>query len=275
MAKNSLWDTFLNQYARNGGTPPSALPGMTEFNESANKTVIGGGLQSASELVGAAGTLLAGMDAVSRNSGNNNLTRAANELNALYEKTAAVSDGLIAEAKEGKGAVGQFLVDLGVEGTKRGGDALANFAVPGAGIASLGARTFGSASQQARKDGASVGQQFAYGAGRAISSAAIEKAFNGLNGIYGKSRTEKWAEDFAKWLGNNKTVQDIARAAFNDGGEVLESIATSLANQMLKSTYNGKNAAQNLLETELDRVGRDLLISTILDILSGDSGMER
>ena len=273
MAKNNLWNTYLNQYTKNGGTPQSALPGMTEFNESANKTVVGGGVQSVSELAGAAGTLLAGMDAVSRNSGNNNLTRAANELNALYEKTAAASDRLIAEAKEGKGVVEQFLVDLGVEGTKRGGDALANFVVPGAGIASLGARTFGSASQQARKDGASVGQQFIYGTGRAISRAAIEKWFDGLSGIYGKSLADDMAANFAKKVKGGEIEQKIAKAAIDDAGEVLESVATSFADELLKTVYNGKNARETLAETEWGRVGRNLLISTILDILSGDSGM--
>ena len=273
MAKNNLWNTYLNQYTKNGGTPQSALPGMTEFNESANKTVVGGGVQSVSELAGAAGTLLAGMDAVSRNSGNNNLTRAANKLNALYEKTAAASDRLIAEAKEGKGVVEQFLVDLGVEGTKRGGDALANFVVPGAGIASLGARTFGSASQQARKDGTSVGQQFIYGTGRAISRAAIEKWFDGLSGIYGKSLADDMAANFAKKVKGGEIEQKIAKAAIDDAGEVLESVATSFADELLKTVYNGKNARETLAETEWGRVGRNLLISTILDILSGDSGM--
>ena len=70
---------------------------------------------------------------------------------------------------------------------------------------------------------------------------------------------------------NNKKLQRYAEAAFNDVGEgVVESYLTDVANQILRSTYNGKSVVENFNETEFDRVKRDMIINTIVGILSGD-----
>jgi len=136
----------------------------------------------------------------------------------------------------------------------------------------LALRTFGDAAQTARQEGATLGQQALYGVGSAISGAMIEKAFDGLSGLYGKSATQKWAKKFADLLKSNETIQKYAEAGFNDIGEgILESRLMEIANQLLKSTYNEKSVTDNYNETEWDRVRREMIINTIVSILFGDS----
>lgn len=102
----------------------------------------------------------------------------------------------------------------------------------------------------------------------------IKKQFDGLNKFYGKAWADDAAEYFARKINSSSALQHIAKAGFNDLGEgVLESIATDLANQILKSAYNGKDSIQNGIETEWGRAARNVLIDTIIAVLSGDSGM--
>ena len=77
------------------------------------------------------------------------IARATQSVYDTADRLAAQSAQNIAEAKEGLGSVGQFAVDVGVAGT-----------------------------QQARQEGAALGQQLAYGAGSAALSVATEKISN-------------------------------------------------------------------------------------------------
>lgn len=62
----------------------------------------------------------------------------------------------VAQAKEGLGPVGQFAVDLGVQGVQMAGDVAASAVIPGAGLALMTARSAGSSAQRARQSGANV-----------------------------------------------------------------------------------------------------------------------
>lgn len=130
-------------------------------------------------------------------------------------------------------------------------------------------RKYGEHTQTARKDGADVGHASLYGAGGAIADAVIEKAFDGLNGIYGNAATAGMAEKFKK-LASKPQVQKFIGAAFNDVGGGLESFA-DLADQLLKASYNDKSIGQTISETEWGRVGRNMLINAIVGIISGDT----
>ena len=84
----------------------------------------------------------------------------------------------VAQAKEGLGPVGQFAVDLGVQGVQMAGDVAASAVIPGAGLALMTARSAGSSAQRARQAGASYNQQLAYGLGSGALSFATEKISN-------------------------------------------------------------------------------------------------
>lgn len=84
----------------------------------------------------------------------------------------------VAQAKEGLGPVGQFAVDLGVQGVQMAGDVAASAVIPGAGLALMTARSAGSSAQRARQAGATYNQQLAYGLGSGALSLATEKISN-------------------------------------------------------------------------------------------------
>lgn len=84
----------------------------------------------------------------------------------------------VAQAKKGLGPVGQFAVDLGVQGVQMAGDVAASAVIPGAGLALMSARSAGSSAQRARQAGANYNQQLAYGLGSGALSLATEKISN-------------------------------------------------------------------------------------------------
>ena len=180
------------------------------------------------------------------------------------------------QAKQGLTPIGKGGIDASSQFAKMVGDKALGAATKIGATPYLALRTFGDAAQTARQEGASVGQQTLYGAESAISSAVIEKWFDGLSGLYGKGATKAWAEKFASLFKNNKDLQKYAEATFNDVGEgMVESVLTDVADQLLKTTYNGKSIAENYQETELDRVKRDMIINTIASILFGDKAFRK
>ena len=95
------------------------------------------------------------------------IARATQAVYDTADRLAAQSAQNIAEAKEGLGSVGQFAVDVGVAGTQLAGDALLAALTGGSALVPMAVRGFGSGTQQARQEGATLGQQVAYGAGSA------------------------------------------------------------------------------------------------------------
>lgn len=187
----------------------------------------------------------------------------------------------IARAKDGLGYAGQTAVDVGAALTEMGLDSAKTWYLNNrfnvnpaledyVKLAPLAGRKYGENTQKARLDGAGVGKASIYGAATAITDTTIEKAFDGLNGIYGKSATDKFAGIFKSELKDGSLRNKLAKASFDDAGEGFESIATDIANQLLKSVYNGNDSLENWYETEWGRVGHNMLVNTIVGILSGD-----
>ncbi|MBO6266729.1 MAG: hypothetical protein J6M06_00705 [Synergistaceae bacterium] len=223
-------------------------------------------------------------------------TQAAYQLADDIRKSAETS---IAKAKDGLNAIGQTAVDVGATLTEMGIDkAKSQLFLRGLDsedgflqrlqsgypqnvpdkvsdlikLLPLAGRNYGKNSQLARQDGTNPNGAAVYGITTAITDAAIEKAFDGLNEHYGKAWAEKAAENFANLFKNNPVLQKFAKAGFNDVSEgVLESLSTDLAEYLLKSTYAGGSSSQDNVETEWSRVGRNVLINTIIGVLSGDA----
>ena len=190
-------------------------------------------------------------------------TKAAYE---LADNLKSSAEARIDHAKEGLGTPGQVLVDVGVNGVQMGLDAATGallFGEPS--VLTYAGRKYGEHTQSARQDGADLEEASRYGLKGAMADAAIEKAFDGLNGIYGKAATTSLVEKF-KNITDNPQMQKIIVAAVNDAGEVFESFVTDLADQLLKASYNDKSIGQTISETEWGRVGRNMLINAIIGL---------
>lgn len=219
--------------------------------------------------------------------------RATQATYSLADDIKSSADTSIENAKRGLNNFGQLIVDVGAKMTQMGTDAAksqlllsqfdldpkpwlemgepeeAAFREKLQGVVKrlpLAGRTYGENTQVARQEGADVKSAAVYGATTAIADAEIEKWFDGLDRFYGKAKTDRIVKKFVEKLGNDKRIQSIIKAGINDLGEgTVESVATDLANQLLKTTYQGR------IETEWDRIGRNILINTIIGILLGNS----
>lgn len=127
----------------------------------------------------------------------------------------------VAQAKKGLGPVGQFAVDLGVQGVQMAGDVAASAVIPGAGLALMTARSAGSSAQRARQAGATYGKQLAYGLGSGALSLATEKISNVASPFkkaFGGGVLDNAINGALSKL-NNSTAGRVALSMISEGGE--------------------------------------------------------
>lgn len=141
-----------------------------------------------------------------------------------YQKADRLSQSSVADvaqAKEGLGPVGQFAVDLGVQGVQIAGDVAASAVIPGAGLALMTARSAGSGAQQARQSGATYGQQLAYGLGSGALSLSTEKISNvagPFKKAFGSGVLDNAISGALSKL-NNSAAGRVALSMISEGGE--------------------------------------------------------
>lgn len=127
----------------------------------------------------------------------------------------------VAQAKKGLGPVGQFAVDLGVQGVQMAGDVAASAMIPGVGLALMTARSAGSSAQRARQSGANYNQQLAYGLGSGALSLATEKISNVASPFkkaFGGGVLDNAISGALSKL-NNSSAGRVALSMISEGGE--------------------------------------------------------
>ena len=143
----------------------------------------------------------------------------------------------VAQAKEGLGPVGQFAVDLGVQGVQMAGDVAASAVIPGAGLALMTARSAGSSAQRARHAGATYGQQLAYGLGSGALSLGTEKISNVsklFQKTFGRGLAEKAASKLIAKFGENTAVQVMSDLAKRPAGRLALSMISEGGEEFLE-----------------------------------------
>lgn len=151
----------------------------------------------------------------------------------------------VAQAKKGLGPVGQFAVDLGVQGVQMAGDVAASAVIPGAGLALMTARSTGSSAQRARQAGATYGQQLAYGLGSGALSLGTEKISNVsklFQKTFGRGLAEKAASKLIAKFGENTAVQVMSDLAKRPAGRLALSMISEGGEEFLE------DAAQPILQ---------------------------
>ena len=156
----------------------------------------------------------------------------------------------VAQAKEGLGPVGQFAVDLGVQGVQMAGDVAASAVIPGAGLALMTARSAGSSAQQARQAGATYGQQLAYGLGSGALSLATEKISN-VAGPFKKA--------FGAGLADKAAGKLIAKFGESTAAQIMSSLAKRPAGKLALSMISegGEEFLEDVVQPILQRATYD------------------
>lgn len=172
------------------------------------------------------------------------ISRAINSAYETADRLSEQSAENIAAAKEGLGGLGQFAVDVGVAGTQLAGDALIGaLLAPVTGgasaLAPMAVRGFGSGTQQARQEGATLGQQLAYGAGSAALSVATEQISNiGLfRRAFGAGVADNLAGKLVSRFGENTAIQTMNRLAQTPVGRIAASMLGEGSEEFIEDVF--------------------------------------
>ena len=167
------------------------------------------------------------------------LMKAASALEAEYERLSRKSASDIGRAKLGASGVGEFLVDTGVAGAQIAADAVANTLIPGSSIVLKGVRSFGDASQEARKAGASVGQQVARGGTKAALDLGTRKLAKSVS-AYGKGLADEEITKRIVSRAKRNTTEIVSKAALSAGNGFFESFVSDMLDGVPETDYNDK-----------------------------------
>lgn len=189
----------------------------------------------------------------------------------LFEKSAQAQE----EAKEGAGTVRQFLVDMGVTGTQMLGDAVANLALPGSGLAMMGMRSYGQAANEARKQGKSEEQQFLAGLKSAGIETFTERMFGAFSKIYGKAGADELVEKLVTKLTGNKTGQALLTWIVNGAGEGVEEVTSDLLNPLADRLLKLDNGGDLFTTEDAAQMGYDFLLGAAMGLVGGAGQLNR
>lgn len=176
---------------------------------------------------------------------------AARESMQLADTLAASGAGDIQRAKQGAGKFGQTMVDVGAAGTQMAADMLAGKALGTKTSVPMMFRSFGGAAQEARQDGATIGEQMAYGAASAAVSGLTEQLSNVsklFKGAFGKgvaddlvdTAIDKAVKRFAATEGGKAILRSGLQLGASAAGEGFEEMVEDIVNPMVKLIYQAK-----------------------------------
>lgn len=187
---------------------------------------------------------------------------------AKADKAAAAAAEASEKAKENLGgskAAGAF-VDIASGGLQLGADMALNALLPGAGLANMGLRSYGSGSREARLDGASEGEQVAYGAAAAAVDVLTEKIFD-VGKLFGGGAADDVAEKLIGKLAKTDAGRSVLRALTNAVGEGAEEAVADILNPAIRAIYDNGAAAKSSYTTA--EGAKEMLAQSAYDAMIG------
>lgn len=276
----------LPVWAKTMASSTTYFPGITkEVGENIAPAVVGGAQESASGFINAAADFLkfygksqsmsmTPEEALAARSQGKDLAAALAEKQAAYDPNAfsgmyETADELAAKAAENREksteAIGRFPTDIVFTGTQMLVDTGANLVLPGSGLVSMGLRSYGSGSRDARQQGMTEEQQFLSGA----KTAGIEILTEKLFGVFGKTYGGGVADDMAEAVigklastDKGRTVLRIITNMAEEGSEeALSDVLNPLADRLLGLDDGQGSIFKN---TSLEDVAYDYLVGSVM-----------
>ena len=173
------------------------------------------------------------------------------------------------QAKSGKGAVGQFLVDLGTQGVQMGGDAVLAPLTGGGTLIPLFARSVGGAALESSDSDASLLRRGAYAVGAGGVEVLTEKMFDGLAGLYGAGAADEVVDNLITRLAKSDAGRTALEILSSAAGEGAEEVVSDLINPALQALYNEKSIGQNYDALQASDVLYDFLVGAAMGGLGG------
>ncbi len=201
---------------------------------------------------------------------------------AKADKAAAAAAEASEKAKDNLGgskAAGAF-VDIASGGLQLGADMALNALLPGVGLANMGLRSYGSGSREARLDGASEGEQVAYGAAAAAVDVLTEKIFD-VGKLFGGGADDDVAEKLIGKLAKTDAGRSVVRALTNAVGEGAEEAVADILNPAIRAIYDKGAAAKSSYTTAegakemLAQSAYDAMIGAVLSTFGTAAGIAK
>lgn len=205
-----------------------------------------------------------------RNPDGNYLEWLQNEEQRLYEKADAIAESAakdIEQAKEGLGGLGKLGVDISVNMIQNGIDAAGKAA--GLGMLPFFVRAAGSASMEARHEGASTWQQVFYSVPKAAIEVATELISGGIAGT-GVSGLDKVVEPLIGKLAKSTAGKIALNAIYDAAMEGTEEVISDLLDPFVKLVYNDQ-ALKEAWENRAD-FGAQMLYDYLIGAVVGSIG---
>ena len=187
---------------------------------------------------------------------------------AKADKAAAAAAEASEKAKDNLGgskAAGAF-VDIASGALHLGADMALNALLPGAGLANMGLRSYGIGSREARLDGASEGEQVAYGAAAAAVDVLTEKIFD-AGKLFGGGAADDVAEKLIGKLAKTDVGRSVVRALTYAIGEGAEEAIADILNPAIRAIYDKGSAAKSSYTTA--EGAKEMLAQSAYDAMIG------
>lgn len=202
------------------------------------------------------------------------------DIYAIADAAAEASGEAAQRAKDnlGGGKAADFFVDVSTGGIQLGADMALNALLPGAGLVNMGLRSYGSATREARMDGASAGEQVVYGATVAAVDVLTEKMFD-VGKLFGGGAADDVAEKLVGKLAKTDAGRNVVRALTSALGEGTEEAVADILNPAIRAIYDKGAAAKSSYTTAegakemLAQAGYDALIGAALSTFGTAAGI--
>lgn len=202
------------------------------------------------------------------------------DIYAIADAAAEASGEAAQRAKDnlGGGKAADFFVDVSTGGIQLGADMALNALLPGAGLVNMGLRSYGSATREARMDGASAGEQVVYGATVAAVDVLTEKMFD-VGKLFGGGAADDVAEKLVGKLAKTDAGRSVVRALTSALGEGTEEAVADILNPAIRAIYDKGAAAKASYTTAegakemLAQAGYDALIGAALSTFGTTAGI--
>ena len=189
-------------------------------------------------------------------------------IDAIADRLDNDAAAVLRRAKEGKSIIGEAGVDVAKGVLEAGFDAGLATVTDGSALVPLAARVYGQSVGTARRAGATLEQQAAYGLTSATIEVASEMLFDGVAKIYGAGAADDIVEKLVVELAESDTGRSMLRFLAGAAGEGAEEVVSDLLSPLAEATYRDESLAELYRRLEPSELLYDYLIGAAISTLA-------
>lgn len=192
------------------------------------------------------------------------LQRGSDTLEQTADRLGGSAAADLESAKAGLSSFGKGGVDIATNIIQMGYDAALGKLLGGKSLVPMFIRSSGSASREARQDGANVDQQLIYGIAKGGIEVATEKLTDGVAKIYGAGAADDITEEVIRKLAQTETGRSLLRIFIGAVGEGSEEAISDALSPLAEIIYKNESLGALYRQIEPTEVVYDFLIGAAI-----------